>query len=297
MITLTFLGTSSMVPTPDRNHSALLLEFLGEGILIDCGESTQKQLKIAKIKPGKIRKILISHLHGDHVLGLPGFMQTLSATGYENKLHIFGPNGISDFIKNLYVTFDFDNKLDYEVHEIQSGVFFENDRYSLRAVELDHSVKTIGFRFVEKDRRKIKMSNVKSLGLDEGPLLGKLQEGETVIFKGKTIRPADVSYIVEGKTIGFITDTKFCDGCNDIADSADILVSEATFANVHAEKAREYMHLTSRQAAEIANNNGVKELILTHFSQRYKSVDEVCDDAKAIFEDTVCAYDFMKKKI
>jgi len=297
MIELTFLGTSSMVPTPERNHSAILLTFKGESMLVDCGESTQKQLKIAKVKPTKIRKILISHLHGDHVLGLPGLMQTLSASDYEGTLSIYGPTGISRFMENMLVTFAFDNKLEYRVYEISEGVFFDGPDYSLEAVGLEHSLPCFGFSFVEKDKRRIKLQYVKAKGIPDGPLLGDLQNGKEIVWKGDKISPKDATYIVKGKKVSFINDTVYCNGCDKLARGSDVLVSESTYTDLFKEKAREHMHLTARQAAEIASRNDVGELILTHFSQRFKTTDEVLLEAKEIFPNVSCAFDFMKKKI
>lgn len=294
---LIFLGTSAMVPTPERNHSAILLIYNGEGILMDCGESTQKQLKIAKIRPTSVKKILISHLHGDHVLGLPGLMQTLSTSNYEETLKIYGPLGISEFMNNMSVTFVFDNKLSYEVKELSKGTFVDNQSYSLVAVPLSHNIPCLGYSFIEKDRRRIKVPYIKKLGLPEGPLLGKLQENKPIEWKGKKILPEDATYLVRGRKVSFINDTVICNGCNELANGADVLVSEATYTSEHTNKAKEYMHLTAKEAAQIASQNNVKELILTHFSQRYKSCDGIASEAKAIFENTVCAFDFMKKKI
>src|SRR3989344_1453883 len=152
---LTFLGTSSMVPTKERNQIAVFLSYDTEGILFDCGEGTQRQFKIAGISLSKVTKILISHWHGDHVLGLPGLMQTLSSTDYTGKLEIYGPIGTKKRIEKMFEAFVFDKRLDFDVKEVKSGVFFENNDFQLEAHQLEHGIEILGYSFVEKDKRKI----------------------------------------------------------------------------------------------------------------------------------------------
>lgn len=286
-----------MVPTKERNHSAVLVSYGTEGILVDCGEGTQRQMKIAGIKPSKITKVLISHWHGDHVLGLPGLVQTLAKNGYDKTLEIYGPKGTKERMNHLFKAFSFEDKINIEIKEITKKKFFDGKDFFLEALPLEHSVETLGFNFIEKDRRRVKVSFVRKLGIPEGPLLGKLQSGKNVIFKGKTIKPDDATYIVKGKKITFISDTVQCNNALELAMDSDILICESTYADDLSEKAEEYKHMTSKQAALLANNASTKKLILTHFSPRYKIIQEVEDDAKTVFSNTVCAHDFMKLKI
>ncbi len=292
-----FLGTACMQPTKERNHSAAFITFKNEGILVDCGEGTQRQMRIAGIKPTKVTKILISHWHGDHVLGLPGLIQTIGANEYSGTLQIYGPRGTKKFIELVQKTFVGHEGVKFIVKEIESGVFFDGPDFKLECLPLVHSIPCLGFNFIEKDRRRIKVATVKTLGIPQGPLLGKLQRGNSVIFKGKKIMPGDVTYIVKGKKISFICDTLVCNNCYTLAKNADVLVSESVYTSKHEDKAREYKHLTAKQAALIANKAGAKKLILTHFSQRYKNTQEIEEDAKDYFSNVVCAYDLMKIKI
>ncbi|MCX6709815.1 MAG: ribonuclease Z [Candidatus Woesearchaeota archaeon] len=294
MAEIVFLGTSSMVPTKERNHSAIFFSHNSEGILFDCGEGTQRQLKIAGINPNRINKILLSHWHGDHVLGLPGLLQTLASNGYDSKLQIFGPKGTKSNIKHLFKAFYFLNKLDLEIIEVKKKKFFENSEYSLEAYSLEHKVPCLGFRFVEKDKRKVEMAKAKKLGLSEGPLIGEIQEGKTIVFNGKKITPSMITYMQKGIIIGYISDTNKCNSCLSIARDADVLISEATFGIGFDEKAEEYTHMTAKDAGMIASGGNAKKLILTHFSQRYKSTDEILEEAQNYFANTICAYDFMK---
>lgn len=294
---ITFLGTSAMVPTKDRNHFSFFLSYKNEGMLFDCGEGTQRQLRIAGIRPSKITRIFISHFHGDHILGLPGLLQTMSASQYEGKLKIYGQKGLKKLIKSIMEIFVYDNRIDLEIIEIEKTRFLDTNDFSVEAYDLDHRVFCQGFRFIEKDTLRINMKKAENLGLKQGPLLGRLQNNHAIEFKGRTIRPKDVTYTVKGRVIGYIADTIMTENCLRIAKDADILISESTHASKEEEKSREYKHFTAKQAAYVAHQANVKKLILTHFSQRYKDVNEVVQDAVDIFPDTVASYDFMKLKL
>lgn len=289
-----FLGTASMAPTKERNPSTIFLSYGSEGILVDCSEGTQRQMKITGIKLPKITKILISHWHGDHVLGLPGLLQSLGASEYNKTLQIFGPKGTSKYMEMLKKTFVFDRKVELEIKEVNKGKFFENDDFILEALPLNHGTPTLGFNFIEKDKRKIDMKKAKKLKLSEGPQLGELQRGNTITWQKKKIKPDQVSHIEKGKKLSIITDTSLCNNCYSLAKDADLLICEATYSSKLEDKGEEYLHLTAKQAAQIANKANVKKLVLTHFSARYKNTQEVEDDARDFFDNIICAEDFMK---
>ena len=291
---LTFLGTSSMVPTKERNKIAVFISYGSEGILFDCGEGTQRQFKIAGISLPKVTKILISHWHGDHVLGLPGLMQTLSSMNYNGRLEIYGPNGTKKRMESMFEAFVFDKRLDFVVMEVKQGIFFENREFQLEAHQLEHGIETLGFRLIEKDKRKVDMRKVNKFGIPEGPLLGKLQEGKSIEYKGKKIEAYDVTYMEKGKTIAYITDTALCDNCYKVAEDADLLICEATYSSKLEDKSEEFGHMTAKQAAQVANKSNAKQLVLIHFSARYKNTQELEEDARNIFDNTICAKDFMK---
>ena len=296
MIEMIFLGTSSMVPTKERNQSSLLISYKNHGILVDCGEGTQRQLKIAGIPITKVKKILISHWHGDHTLGLPGLIQSLAAASENHTIDIYGPRGTKARFEYMLKVFVFDRKIEMNIHEIKEGKFLENEDFYLEAMPLEHSIETLGFNFVEKDRLRIDTKKTKKLGIPEGPLLGKLQDEKSIMWKGKTVKPEEVTYKVEGKKISIISDTVPCKSCDLLAKDADILVCEATYSSTLNEKSEAYRHMTGQQAALIASRANAKRLILVHFSARYKVIEEIEEDAKAVFPNTVCAYDFMKIK-
>lgn len=296
-IEIAFLGTSQAVPTAKRNHTAILLRYKNESILVDCGEGTQRQFRIAKINPCKLTRLLITHWHGDHVLGIPGLLQTLALNGYNKTLNIYGPKGTKRFVDFIYNLFIFAGKIKVKVFEVNEGIFLKTDDFSFEASPVKHSAKCLAYRFNEADKRKIDVKKIKKFGL-QGELIGKLQKGESINFKGKTIKPSDVSHIEKGKTVSFILDTALCDNCIKIAKDADLLISEATYSNELEEKASSYLHLTAKQAAEIAKKAKAKKLILTHISQRYEKDDtKILKEAKKIFPKTELAKDFMKIEI
>ncbi|MBD3209392.1 ribonuclease Z [Candidatus Woesearchaeota archaeon] len=299
---LTFLGTGAMVPTKDRNVQSIYLEYNGEGILIDCGEGTQRQMNIAGINRLKVKKILITHWHGDHVAGLIGLIQTLGNTEEPGTVQLYGPKGTKTYLNHLLNSCSFDLRLHIEVKEItpkgdEPLTFYENSRYRLQAANLKHSILCLGYAFVEKDQRKISMAKAKKLGLKEGPLIGKLQRGEAVLLKQKRITADMVSSIKKGKKLSIVLDTEPCTGMHNIARDADLFIAEATYESSLDEKAEQYKHLTAQVTAQVASQENVKKLILTHFSQRYKTIEEIAADAKKVFPQTTCAYDFMQVKL
>ncbi|MBI4453317.1 ribonuclease Z [Candidatus Woesearchaeota archaeon] len=306
MTEITFLGTSAMVPTKERNVTGIYLDYKGEGILIDCGEGTQRQMNIAGINRLKVRTILITHWHGDHVSGLIGLIQTMgnneknAETGEKTKIRIFGPEGTKERMQHLLNSCVFQNKVDLDIKEINlksPELIFETKEYSIEAVNVKHSTPTLAYSFIEKDKRKVDMGKAGKLGLKEGPYIGKLQSGQEVMFKGKKILPDEVSKIIKGKKIVFVLDTTPCPSCIEISREADILIMESVYATNMEEKADAYKHMTAQQAAQIAHQANAKKLVLTHFSQRYKTVEEIETNARDIFPESVCAFDFMKIKV
>jgi len=289
-----FLGTSSMVPTKERNQSGVLISYKNEGILVDCGEGIQRQLKIAGAKLTKITKILISHWHGDHVLGIPGLIQSMSAAGYEKKLRIYGPEGSKKFMKKMFEVFVFNRRIKIEVNEIKKGKFFENDDFILEAEFLKHNVDTLGYSLKEKGKRKINLKYIKKMKVPEGPLLGKLQDGKGIVWGGKKISVDKATYVVKGNKITIISDTVPCRGAEKLSKYSDLLVCEATYGSELEHKGLEHGHMTAKQAAELAKRSESKKLVLTHFSARYKNVNVLEKDARDYFNNVICAKDFMK---
>ncbi|MEK6935129.1 MAG: ribonuclease Z [Nanoarchaeota archaeon] len=288
---ITFLGTSAMVPTKERNHPSILINYNRENILLDCGENTQRQLRLINFSPNKITRLLVSHWHGDHILGIPGLIQTLGANNYEKTLEIYGPKHSKLFIRKIMNSFLLKDKIKFKVHEV-TGKFYENEDFYLEAYYLKHSAPTLAFSLIEKPRRKMNLKYLKKFNLTKHPLLGELQKGKNITYKSKKIKAKDATILIPGKKITYLSDTVFNPNCIKIAKNADLLISESTFANDYKNKAKEYQHLTAEQAALIAKKANAKQLILTHFSQRYKNVKQLEKEAKKIFKFTQSAKDF-----
>ena len=286
-----------MAPTKERGHSAILIRYKNENILFDCGEGTQRQFRIAGIKPTKITKILISHWHGDHCLGLPGLIETMGMDEYNNNLKIYGPQGTKQFLKYMFKGIVSGNHIDFDVEEIKKRKLYDCKDFFLEALELKHGPKTFGFSFVEKDKRKIKVSVIKKLGIPEGPLLGDLQNNKPIKWKGKVIKPSQVTYVEKGRKITYVADTSPCKNAVVLAKDADVLICESSFTTEHVERADKYNHMTAKQAGLVANQAGAKKLILTHFSRRYQDTKVLEEDAKSVFDNVAAAYDFMRIKL
>ncbi|MDP3697967.1 MAG: ribonuclease Z [Nanoarchaeota archaeon] len=297
MVEITFLGTGCMQPTKTRNHAGVLLSYKKEHILFDCGEGIQRQMRIAGVKPAKITRLCITHWHGDHVFGIPGLLSSMGADrmGQEEEqvLHIYGPKGSKVYLTNMFKSFAAKDIIPYYVHEVSAGKVYEGDDFVLEAQKLEHSVPCIGYSFREKDKLRIDVVKAKKLGL-EGPILGKLQQGENVTLKGKKIKAKDVTYAVLGKKISYVTDTVPCKGADLLAKDADLLICEGTHLDEIREKSEKSRHMTVRQAALIASENNVQKLVITHISQRYKVPSEMIEEARTYFDNSMVAEDFMK---
>jgi ribonuclease Z len=300
MIACTFLGTSSMVPTKERNVSGIYLEYEGEGILIDCGEGTQRQMNIAGINRNKVKKVLLSHWHADHMAGLLGLIQTIGNKDKDVHLDVYGPRGSVEYFGHMMKSSVFDQQLDIVVHEAKAKkpeLICSTSRYEIWAVELEHGIPTLGFAFIEKDRRRMKVKRLEEMGIPPGPIYAKLQAGKDVEHRGKMIKSTDVTTIVHGKKIAFIADTAFCPQAVELAKEADVMIAEATFAASEEEKAHQYNHMTAGQSAQLASLANAKKLYLTHFSQRYTSLADIREEAQAVFPDTELASDFKVVKL
>lgn len=290
---ITFLGTTSMFPTATRNHTGILLSYSNENILFDCGENIQRQLRIAKISPMKITKILLTHLHGDHILGIPGLIFMLEASNYSKTLEIYGPKGTKLFFKKMMQLYKLD-EIKIKITEINKKIFLKTKEFNLEAFPLKHNTPCISYSFIENPKIKINLDYIKKFNLIQHPLIGKLQQGKDIIYKGKKIKAKNATYAVKGKKITLILDTVPCSNCIKSAKNSDLLISEATFSDSLKEKARLFMHLTAVQSAQIAKKSNSKRLVITHFSQRYKDVKELEKEAKTIFKNTIAAYDFLE---
>lgn len=296
-IPITFLGTSQAIPTAKRNHTAVLLKYKDETILVDCGEGTQRQFRKAKINPCKLTRLLITHWHGDHILGIPGLFQTLALNNYNKTLYIYGPSGTKKFIDLMYKLFIQKEKINIQVQEV-NGRFLETPDFQLEAIPLIHGPPTNAYVFQEKDKTRLNKAKLKQLKLPNSPLLKQLQKGKNIKYNKKTIKASEVTYVEKGKKIAFILDTLLIDNCYNAAKNADLLIAEATYADEEKQLAKERKHLTASQSALIAKKSNVKQLILSHISQRYDLREKMLlTEAKKHFKNTTIAEDLMKVEV
>lgn len=294
-ISLTFLGTGNAVPTKKRNHSAILLSYKNENILVDCGEGTQRQFRYAGLSPSKLTKILITHWHGDHFLGLPGLFQTLAMNDYSKTLDLYGPKGTKRFVGLISELVRIDINL--KVHEI-SGKFFENDEFYLDSALMKHGAPALAYSFVIKDKLRLDRAKLKKLKLPNSPILKDLALGKDVVHLDKKIKSKEVSYLEKGRKVSFILDTLPNENAFKIAEGADLLICESSFTQEEKEMAEEKKHLTAYDAATIAKKAKVGKLILTHISQRYEfDTKPVLDEAKKVFKNVSLVKDLEKVEL
>ncbi len=292
-IKITFLGTSDAIPSARRNHSAILLNYKDENILIDCGEGTQRQFRKAELNPCKISRLLITHWHGDHVLGIPGLLQTLALSGYNKILYIYGPRGTKQYLENITKVFKFVGKYEIKVEEIVGkGRFFESSDFYLEAEQMEHGTPAIAYSFVIKDKIRIDKKKLEKSKLSEGAHLQELKKGKDIFYQGKKYNAKELTYLEKGKKISIVFDTAMNPRIEGFVKNAELFVCESSFGSELEKEARERMHMAVNQTANIAKKAKVKKLILTHISSRYeKNLNQILNEAKKIFKESYLVKD------
>lgn len=292
-----FLGTGAGQPSKSRNVSSLalkLLDEINEVWLFDCGEGTQNRILETSIRPRKISKIFITHLHGDHIFGLPGFLSSRSFQGNEEQtdIDIYGPTGIRQFVlTSLKVS---GSRLPYRIHFHEFDVeqvekVLETDKFTVFADKLDHTVPCVGYRVMQKDLEgTLDAEALRAAGVPFGPLFGRIKNGENVVLEdGTEIVASDyVSSPRPGKIVTILGDTRKCHASVRLAVNADVLVHEATYGKGDEVIARKHGHSTNMEAALVAKDAGAKRLLLNHISPRFlsKDVSQLRRDASRVFE-------------
>lgn len=301
-----FLGTGSGVPAKHRNVSSLavkLLNELNEVWLFDCGEATQHQILHTTLKPRKVTKIFISHLHGDHIFGLPGFLSSRAFQGGEAPLTIFGPPGIKNFVlTSLKISY---THIKYPIHieEFKAGdILMDDNNFKVTVKKLKHGVPSFGFRIEEKDKEgSLDAKRLIESGVPSGPLFGRLKKGEKVELEdGRIIDGLDfIGPKQRGRVLTILGDTKPCSTIYELAKNADVLVHEGTFAGEEEDLANSYNHSTIIDAARQAKKANVKKLLVNHISSRYlfKDVFKMEQAAQTIFPNTSLMHDFQEVNI
>ncbi|MGY1605712.1 MULTISPECIES: ribonuclease Z [unclassified Geodermatophilus] len=292
---LVVLGTASQAPTRTRNHNAYLLRWDGRGFLFDPGEGTQRQMLLAGVPSSAVHRVLVSHFHGDHCLGLPGVVQRMSLDGVPHPVAVHYPASGQVFFDRLRHASAFADLADIRAEPVHcEGTVAEDPAGVVEARRLEHPVETFGYRLVEPDGVRMLPDRLAAAGVT-GPDVGRLQREGVLHAGGRTVRIGEVSVPRRGQRFAFVMDTRLCANVAALADGADLLVIEATFLHEDAELARRYGHLTARQAARVAAEAGVRRLVLTHFSQRYADPRRFEDEARAEYDgDLVVASDLQR---
>jgi len=297
-VRLIFLGTSAGLPTVKRGLSCIALKYYGDLLIFDCGEGAQRSLIMAGLGFPKNLKIFITHMHGDHVIGLLGLLQTLSLMNRSFDVHVYGPPGIVDFVNLNRKILNFHLSYELFLHEISSGIILDNSNYIVKAVESEHVKPSYAFSFEEKHKPgKFHPEKALALGVPRGPLWGKLQKGFPVInIFGDLVFPDQVMDPPRaGLKIVFSGDTRPCENVLNLSRNADVLIFDSTFDDSLIDKAVLDMHSTASEAAELAAKANVKLLVLTHISARYEnSPDILLNQAKKIFNNVIIAEDFLE---
>jgi ribonuclease Z len=288
---LVVLGTASQAPTRTRNHNGYFLRWDDEGLLFDPGEGTQRQMLYAGVTASQVTRVCVTHFHGDHCLGLPGVLQRMSLDRVAHPVRAYYPAVDAEVFWRLRHASLFHDRLTLVEHPVDGdGVVADwtdgaaSDGFRLETRALSHLVPAIGYRLVEPDGRRMLRDELAARGI-AGRDVGRLRQAGRLETDGGVVTLEEVSVPRRGQRFAFIMDTRLCDAAFGLADGADMLVCESTFADADAALARDYGHLTARQAGEIAAAAGARLLVLTHFSQRYETgpPQRLRDEAAAAF--------------
>jgi ribonuclease Z len=295
-----FLGTGAGIPAKQRNVTSIVLKLLeerGSIWLFDCGEATQHQIIHTSIKPRRIEKIFVTHLHGDHIYGLPGLLSSRSFQGGESEVIVYGPKGLGNYINISLKVSQTYLKYPLKVVEIEEGIIFEDEQFIVEALLLEHGIPSLGYRVIEKDRAGTLLAEqLLAAGVKPGPLYKRIKNGEDITLEDGTVLEAKdfLGATQKGRIVSILGDTRKCENAAILASEADLLIHEATFSKGEESLAHDYFHSTTHQAAEIAKRAGAKKLCLTHISSRYdrEACKVLVEEAREIFSNTVIAEDF-----
>lgn len=302
---LYFLGTGAGMPSKERNVTSIMLNLLAERNvywMFDCGEGTQHQILRSPVKLGKLEKLFITHLHGDHLYGLPGLLTSRSYQGGDTPFTLYGPQGLRAFVETALRVSEAHLTYELIIQELapgSSGLLFADDQFEVSYAPLVHRVESFGYRIVEKPvQGRLEVEKLKALGLSSGPLFGRIKRGEDVTLPDGTVLEArqftGPSYA--GRIVTVLGDTQPCENALLLAQDADVLVHEATFAEHRKELAVRYDHSTAQDAARTANRARAKALILTHISSRYQGAqaERLTAEAMEIHAETYLAQDHFR---
>lgn len=304
---ITFLGTGAGLPSRTRNVSSMALRLpqRREVWLFDCGEGTQHQLLRSDLRISQITRIFITHLHGDHIFGLPGLLGSCSLSGDPGRIDIYGPPGLERFLSVALEISQSTLGFPMQVHTVEPGEILSDGNCTVTALPLEHRIPAYGYRMRERDHPgAFDAEAAGRMGVPAGPLYGRLKQGESVTLPdGRTVDGAALCGPPEpGRVLAYCTDTTYCAGAVELARDADLLVHEATFSARHQELAVISGHSTSEMAARVATEAGAHSLFLTHLSSRYApgtaiEPEELLREARSIFPATDLAADFLEYEV
>ncbi len=288
-----FLGTGGMMPTKFRHTFSTFIHYNGKGILFDACENVQRQFRLANLSVTQIDYIFFTHLHGDHVLGLPGILLSLENQNYNRKLTIFGPIGFKEFVKKVIDTFAIQLDFPFEVVELEGSGKIDLGEFEIHYIEGFHQVPVLEYSFKEKDKIKLDKEKLKELtGLEGHKKFKLLKEGKAIEIDGKIIKPEDVTFTQRGLKVTIITDTLFREEFIDFARNSDILIAEASFVEKDKEKAKEHFHLTLNEVKRIFLESNSKLLALSHVSPRYQgNLGEIIKELRGLNKPWIIAED------
>jgi len=297
---LIFLGTTGSIPTPQRGMPAIAVKREGELLLFDCGEGTQRQMIRARLSPLKLDAIFITHLHGDHFLGLAGLVQTMALQDRSKPLEVFCPAGEGTRLESYLRIPRYTLTFDVRVRELAPGEEVARRGYRILTTEPEHSAPQLAYALVEDERSgRLDAKKAISLGVKPGPDFAKLKAGEPVkLSNGRMVKPEEVVGPKRpGRKIVYSGDTRPSGNIVELARGADVLILESTLAEDLREKAEQNLHSTPVGAAEVAKRAGVKQLVLVHISPRYEDPSILLEQARTVFPNTIIAEDLMELEI
>jgi ribonuclease Z len=300
MLNVIFLGTAGSLPTPERNPSAVLINREGKLILFDCGEGTQRQMMRARTGMMRLNYIFLSHLHADHILGIPGLLETMAFQDRENPLTIAGPVRTVELVERFNSLGYYSRNFEIRAMELAPGDIIKMAGYQVTAIETYHSIPSLGY-CLEEDQRlgRFNRDEAIALGIPPGPLFGMLQHGQIIEVNGRSIAPDQIMGLPRpGRKVVYTGDTRPCQQVEEASKNADLLIHDGALAEDLAGWAVETRHSTAKEAAQLAKRANVRQLVLTHISSRYsQDISPLIDEAKRFFENTIVAEDLMSIEI
>lgn len=295
------LGTSSGKPTLTRGLSAVAVVVDGTAALFDCGEGTQVQFARANLRPSRLVLACLTHFHGDHVNGLPGFLSSMALNQHDQPVTVIGPRGLKEYFRTLRRLSILVPRFQVHAKELShEGEIYRNDSFRLLAARVEHRIETWGYRLEEHDKPgRFDLERAHELGIERGPLFGRLQNGESVqLDDGRIIAPDQVLGPTRpGRTIAYITDTRPCQASVRLAHGVDLLIHEGTYGPALHVQAEQRGHSTVVDAAKIAQQAGAKQLVLTHISPKHDKTGPLLDVARKVFPNTIIARDLLELTI